>query len=192
MSADTAPGADVKPDLALDNRLPADQKSRRRRYLLPALLVAALTAAAGSTGFASWYYVSVLRPDIQTNDESARRAVQAASDGAVALLSYTPEHLSSELDNAKSRVTDKYLVYYQQFAEGVLGITAMRGHVTSTATVIKAAVAELQPASATVLVFLTCKTSSTEKPVPIVTSSKITVSLKKAKAAWLIDDIRSL
>lgn len=192
MSADTAPRADVKPDPAHDNRLPADQKSRRRRYLLPALLVVGLIAAAGSTGFASWYYASALRPDIETTDESARRVVKAASEGAVALLSYTPEHLSSELDNAKSRVTDKYLIYYQQFAEGVLGITAMRGHVTSTATVIKAAVAELHPASATVLVFLMCKTSSAEKPVPVVTSSKITVSLKKAQGTWLIDDLQSL
>lgn len=168
------------------------RKRRLRRYLLPLLLAVALTTAALSTGFAGWYFVSKFRPDLQTNDAVARHVVRVASEGTVALLSYSPETLGKDLDNAKSRVTENYLAYYQQFAEKVLGLTAMRGRVTTTASVIKAGVAELQPQSAVVLVFIKWKTSSNETPQPVVTSGKLKVALAKVKDSWLIDSLESI
>ena len=140
-----------------------------------------------STGFCAGYFFFVYRTDLQTDDAVAHQVIKVASDGAVALLSYSPGTLTQDFNNAKSLVTEDYLAYYQQFAEKIVGPAAMRGQVTTTATVIRAAVSELHPNSAVVLVFLKQKIASKEKPQPVVTSSKIEVSLTKVNGRWLIE-----
>lgn len=154
--------------------------ARWRAILLTTLLFAA-------TGFAAGYFYFVYRTDLQTDDAVARQAIQVASDGAVALLSYSPDTLSRDFDNAKSRLTEDYLAYYQRFADQIVGPSAQRGQVTTTATVIKAAVSELHPNSAVVLVFLKQKTVSKEKPQPVMTSSSAVVTLTKVDGSWLIE-----
>lgn len=126
---------------------------------------------------------------MQTDDAAAHQAIKAASDGAVALLSYSPDTLGRDFDNAKSRLTDDYLAYYQRFEDQIVGPAAQRGHVTTTATVIKAAVSELHPNSAVVLVFLRQKTASKDKPQPVVTSSSARVALVKVDGSWLIEKL---
>jgi Mce-associated membrane protein len=140
-----------------------------------------------ATGFASGYFYFVYRPDLQTDDAVAHQVIKAASDGAVALLSYSPATLDRDFSNAKSRLTDNYLTYYQRFADQIVGPSAQRGQVTTTATVVKAAVSELHPNSAVVLVFVKQKTASKEKPEPVVTSNSLRVALTKVNGSWLIE-----
>jgi Mce-associated membrane protein len=154
--------------------------ARWRPILLTVLLVAALAFGAG-------YFYFVYRPDLQTNDAAAHQAIKAASDGAVALLSYSPETLDRDFANAKSRLTDNYRDYYQRFADQIVAPSTQRAHVTTTATVVKAAVSELHPNSAVVLVFVKQKTASKEKPGPVVTSSSLRVTLTKVNGSWLIE-----
>jgi Mce-associated membrane protein len=154
--------------------------ARWRPILLTILLV-------GATGFCSGYFYFVYRPDLQTDNAAAHQAIKAASDGAVALLSYSPETLDRDFANAKSRLTEDYLPYYQRFADQIVGPSAQRAHVTTTATVVKAAVSELHPNSAVVLVFVKEKTTSKEKPEPVVTSSSLRVALTKVNGSWLIE-----
>jgi Mce-associated membrane protein len=153
------------------------------------LLTMALIAA---TGFATGYFYFVYRPDVQTDDTATHQVIKAASDGAVALLSYSPETLTRDFNDAKSRLTENYLHYYQQFAEKVVGVAAMRGQVTTTATVIKAAVSEMHPNSAVVLLFLKQKTTSKDKPDPVITSSSLKVELTKVNGSWLIENFEAL
>jgi Mce-associated membrane protein len=154
--------------------------ARWRPILLTMLLVA-------STGFCAGYFFFVYRTDLQTDDAVAHQVIKVASDGAVVLLSYSPGTLTQDFNNAKSLITEDYLAYYQQFAEKIVGPAAMRGQVTTAATVIRAAVSELHPNSAVVLVFLKQRTTSKEKPQPVETSSKIEVSLRKVNGRWLIE-----
>jgi len=154
--------------------------ARWRPILLTILVVAALAFGAG-------YFYFVYRPDLQTDNAAAHQAIKAASDGAVALLSYSPATLDRDFANAKPRLTEDYLAYYQRFADQIVGPAAQRGQVTTTATVVKAAVAELHPSSAVVLVFVKQKTKSKEKPEPVVTSSSLRVALTKVSGSWLID-----
>jgi Mce-associated membrane protein len=159
--------------------------ARWRPILLTILLIA-------STGFGAGYYFSVYRSDWQTNDAATHAAIRAASDGAVALLSYSPETLTRDFTNAKSRVTDNYLPYYQQFADQIVGPSAQRGHITTTASVVRAAVSEMQPDSAVVLVFVKQKTASKEKPEPVVTSNSLKITVKKVNNSWLIEKFEGL
>ncbi len=158
----------------------------RWRAILMTILVVA------TTGFAIGYLCRVYRPDMETDRAVAQEVVKAASEGAVALLSYSPDTLSRDFANAKSRVTEDYLPYFQQFADQIVGPSAQRAQVTTTATVIKAAVSELNANSAVVLVFVKQKTASKEKPEPVVTSSSLRVTLKKVNGSWLIQKFEGL
>jgi Mce-associated membrane protein len=159
--------------------------ARWRPMLLTIMVVAA-------TGFAAGYFCYVYRPDAETDNAVAHQAVKAASDGAVALLSYSPDTLDRDLSNAKSRLSESYLAYYQQFADQIVGPAAQRGRITTTATVVRAAVAELHSSSAVVIMFIKLKTASKEKPEPIVTSSTLRVTLIKAKDSWLIEKFETV
>lgn len=154
--------------------------ARWRPILLTILLV-------GATGFGAGYFYFVYRPDLQTNKAAAHQVIEAASDGAVALLSYSPATLDRDFANAKSRLTEGYLAYYQRFADQIVGPSAQRGQVTTTATVVKAAVSEMHPGSAVVLVFVKQKTTSKDKPQPVLTSSSLRVALTKVNGSWLIE-----
>ena len=140
-----------------------------------------------ATGNAARIFYFDYRPDLQTDNAAAHQVIKAASDGAVALLSYSPATLDRDFANAKSRLTEDYLAYFQRFADQIVGPSAQRGQVTTTATVVKAALAELHPSSAVVLVFVKQKTKSKEKPEPVVTSSSLRVALTKVSGSWLID-----
>nr|WP_254848319.1 hypothetical protein [Mycobacterium sp. SP-6446] len=143
------------------------------------MVVAAVGAAAG-------IYFIVYRPDQRVDDATARRAIQAASDGAVAVLSYSYDHLNRDFDNAKSHLSGDFLAYYKKFSDDVVGPTAQQGQLTATAKVIRAAVSELHPDSAVVLVFVDQTTSSLQKKDPEKTQSAVLVTLKKVGDSWLI------
>jgi Mce-associated membrane protein len=186
----TGDAADSQQDEAAEDANQGTERRRRRLSRWRPILLAIMLVA--STGFGARYFYSVYRTDLQTDNDATRLAVQAASDGAVALLSYSPETLSRDFANAKSRVTDNYLAYYQQFAERIVGPAAMQGRVTTTATVVKSAASEMHPNSAVVLVFLKQKTASKEKREPVVTSSSMRVTLTKVHGSWLIEKVEAL
>ncbi|WP_253900490.1 hypothetical protein [Mycobacterium asiaticum] len=149
-----------------------------RSILATALVVATIGAAAGL------FFVQY-RPDQQMSDAAARQAVQAASDGAVALLSYSFDTLDRDFASAKSRLTGNFLAYYSKFSEQIAA-GAMQGQLTTTAKVIRAAISDLHPGSAVVLVFVNQTTTSKRKPEPIEAHSSILVRLTKINGSWLI------
>jgi Mce-associated membrane protein len=150
-----------------------------RPILLTLLVVASTAVAAGL--FAVEY-----RPDQQTDNAAAQQVINAASEGAVALLSYSSDSLSRDFTNAKSRLTDDYLVYYKRFTEQIVAPAAQRGQLTTRARVVRAAVSELHPDSAVVLVFVDQKTSSKDKPAPVQTGTSVRVTLTRVDDSWLI------
>ncbi len=138
-----------------------------------------------STAVAVGLFVVDYRPDQQTDKASAREVIKAASEGAVALLTYSPDTLNQDFANAKSRLTDDFRDYYTRFTEQIVAPTAQRG-LTTKVRVVRAAVAELHPDSAVVLVFIDQTTASPDKPQPATTGSSVRVTLAKVKQSWLI------
>ncbi|BBY13673.1 hypothetical protein MMARJ_44130 [Mycobacterium marseillense] len=139
-----------------------------------------------AVGVAAGVYLFVYRPDQQVGDAAAHRVIQAASDGAVAALSYSYEHLNRDFNNAKSHLTGDFLAYYSKFADEVVAPTAEKGQLTASAKVVRAAVSELHPDSATVLVFVDQTTASVQKKDPEKTQSSVLVTLIKIDGSWLI------
>jgi Mce-associated membrane protein len=166
----------------------ADSSSAARRRLaaiplIPAALVLGLLAAGGLAG---WLYLTQYRPDTQTDDAVAQSVVNAARDGTVALLSYKPDTLNQDFAAAKSHLTGDFLNYYDQFTKEVVTPAAQTKGVTTTAQVAGAAVSELNPDKAVVLVFINQATTSKERPDPAMASSSAKVSLAKVHGDWLI------
>ncbi|BBY02641.1 hypothetical protein [Mycobacterium seoulense] len=157
----------------------------RWRSIVATLLV--LTAM----GVAAGLYFVLYRPDQQVGDAAAHRAIQAASEGSVAVLSYAPDNLNRDFAKAKSYLTGNFLAYYTKFSEQIAAL-AQQKHVTQTAKVVRAAVSELHRDSAVVLVFLNQTATSKDKPEPQSTSNSARVTLTKVKGAWLISELDPL
>jgi Mce-associated membrane protein len=154
----------------------------RRR--LPAILLALLTLASAALAGALFYIE--YRPDHQTDASVASAAVKAASDGTIAILSYSPDTLESDFSSAKSHLTGDFLSYYDQFTRQIVLPAAKQKAVKTTASVVRAAVSDLHPDKATVLVYINQTTTSSDKPEPTLTASSVLVTIAKVKDGWLI------
>jgi Mce-associated membrane protein len=129
------------------------------------------------------------RPDRQIDDAAARRVIQAASDGAVAALSYSSENMDHDFERARSHLTGGFLAYYDKFTKEIVIPTVQQKHLAQTATVVRAAVSELGPNSAVVLAFLNETTTGKDKPQPLITPSSVRITLTKVGDAWLISKL---
>ncbi|WP_374024465.1 hypothetical protein [Mycobacterium sp. HNNTM2301] len=175
--------AGVRP--ARSHRL-AEVRRRARRYSARWRSIVATTLVIAALGVAAGVYFILYRPDQQVGDVAAHRAIQAASDGAVAVLSYSYDHLNRDFSNAKSHLTGDLLAYYSKFSDDVVAPTAQKGQLTASAKVVRAAVSELHPDSAVVLVFVDQTTKSEHKKDPEITQSSVLVTLSKVNGSWLI------
>lgn len=154
-----------------------------RRHWAAILLALALVAAAG---LASWTYFFTYQPDRKVDTAAANSAIQAAKDGTVAILTYAPDTLDKDFANAKTKLTGEFLSYYTQFTQQIVTPAAKQKNVKTTASVVRAAVSELHPGSAVVLVFINQTTQSAERPDGSFTSSAVRVTLDKVDGSWLI------
>lgn len=147
--------------------------------LLAVLLVGAAALSAG-------LYFSQYRTDQQTGSAAEHSAIAAASDGTVALLSYSPDSLDRDFSAAKAHLTGDFLSYYNQFTQQIVEPAAKQKGVKTSAAVVQSAVSELHPDRAVVLLFINQTTTSTEKPDPSLSASSVLVTLTKVNGAWLI------
>ncbi len=145
-----------------------------------------VTAFAVSAGLAGWLYFYQYRADQQTDAAAAKVALDAASSGTVALLSYSPDSLDEDFAAAKARLTGDFLSYYTQFTEQIVTPAAREKSVMTEASVVRAAVSDIQPDSAEVLVFINQTTVSKENPDGAFAVSSVKVGLKKIDGIWLI------
>jgi Mce-associated membrane protein len=154
-----------------------------RSRIVVILLAAALVASAG---VATWLFFYQYRPDQETNTTAAKVALDAASNGTVAILTYSPESLDKDFAAAKSHLTGDFLSYYTQFTEQIVTPAAKQKSVKTTASVVHSAVAEMHPDSAMVLVFVNQNTTSKENPDGAFAASAVKVGMKKIDGSWLI------
>jgi Mce-associated membrane protein len=154
-----------------------------KRWLVPIVLAILLL---GSAGLATWAYLTQFRPDQQTNDAVAAETIKAASEGTVALLSYSPDTLDKDFAAAKTHLTGDFLNYYTQFTQDIVTPAAKQKQVKTSTMIMKAAVSELKPTSAVVLVFLNQTTTSKDNPDGSFSGSTVKVGLTKINGAWLI------
>lgn len=160
---------------------------RRRRTPVRSVVAVLVAAAIASVAQASWMYFFRARPDEQTGPAAQQAALAAATDGSIALLSYSSNELDRDIATAKSHLTGSFLSYFDTFVEQTVRPAAKQKSVETTAAVTKAAVSEIHPRSASVLLFINQTTKSSDRPEPWVTISTVVVTLDKVGGSWLIE-----
>ncbi|WP_353617092.1 hypothetical protein [Mycolicibacter senuensis] len=154
--------------------------SARRKTLALAALLSATTVSAGVL------YAGVHRFDRQSDVAAAQSAVEAASSGTVALLSYAPETLDRDLDRARTLMTGGFSTYYGKFSNDVVAPAVRTKGIKASAQVLNAALMEIRSKDAKVLVFLNQETVSRDRPEPARTASSVVVSLTRTDNEWRI------
>lgn len=180
-----APAETGRSGIAAIGGLTAGGLEHWRSILLAVSVIAAMALAAG-------VFFLQYRPDRQLDDAAARRAIQAASDGAVASLSYSTDSMDRDFANAKAHLTGEFLAYYDTFTKQIVTPALQQKQITQTAAVVRAAVSELHPNAAVVLVFLNETTTTKDKPQPLITPSSVRITLTKVSGTWLISKLDPL
>lgn len=166
-----------------EHAAPSAARTRRKVKVVPIVLILLLLISAGA---ATWLYFKQYRPDKQTDASVASAVINAASEGTVALLSYSPDSLDKDFAAAKSHLSGDFLSYYNQFTEQIVAPAAKQKSLKTNARVLGAAVSELRPGSAVVLVLVDQSTTSKDNPDPMMASSSVLVSLTRVNGQWLI------
>ncbi len=177
---------DIDGDAAARGRLKrfaAQLKKRSSGKIIPALVALLVVASLGLLG-GLYYFLYV--PDRETNEAATKAAISAASEGAVAVLSYSPDTLDHDFSSAKSHLTGDFLSYYDQFTTQIVAPAAKQKSLKTTAVVLRAALKEFHPDSAVVLLFVNQSTQSKDRPEPTLNNSSVLVTLTRADGKWLI------
>lgn len=156
--------------------------------LTPALVRALVMAAVAAVALAAALYFLQFRPDQQTDAAAKQEVLNAATEGTVAILSYSPENLDQALTSAQSYLTGDFGSYYRDFAQQIVKPAAMEKEVTTSAAVVSAAVTEISPDSAVVLVFVNQQTMSNERQEPSLAASSVVIRLTKVDGVWKINE----
>ncbi|WP_442930783.1 twin-arginine translocation pathway signal [Mycolicibacterium sp. 050232] len=162
---------------------PGGWLQKLKRLWFPLALVVVLIASAALAG---WLYFGQFRTDQQTGEAASATVLKAANDGTVALLSYAPDSLDRDFTAAKSHLTGDFLSYYTQFTQEIVAPAAKQKSVKTTAAIVRSAVSEIHPDSATVLVFVNQATTSAENPNGSFASSAVKVGMSRIDGNWLI------
>ncbi|NOP99620.1 hypothetical protein [Mycolicibacterium fortuitum] len=188
----TTAQTDGPADLDTDEQPQEDQgtteeqrvRSRRRikwkRLLAYIVLPALAMGLALGAGYLKWR-VATLRESHVAGIE----AMRAASDSAIALLSYKPETVQQDLEAARSRLTGQFSDTYTSLTRDVVIPGARQKHIAATATVPAATPLSSSTAHAEVLLFVD-QTITIGNDAPTKTTSSVRVTLEKIDNRWLI------
>ena len=172
-----APDAPATEDTADGAARGDTQLSRALAYgLLPALI---LLLALGAGGLKYWS--STFRDD----DVARAESTQAAKDGTVAILSYSPDKVEQQLNDARNLLSGDFAGQYLDLINNVVIPGAKQKQISAVATVPAVGSVSADRAHAVVLVFVN-QTVVVGADAPTDTASTVRVTLDRVDDKWLI------
>ncbi|OBB75698.1 hypothetical protein [Mycobacterium sp. 852014-52144_SCH5372336] len=144
--------------------------------VLPALAL----LLAGGAGYLKWVDNSV-----RNADAARAESVQAAKDSTVAMLSYKPDTVEQQLNDARSLLTGEFEESYTGLINDVVIPGAQQKQISAVASVPAAASVSADSEEAVVLVFVN-QTVVMGQDAPTDTASSVRVTLEKIDGDWLI------
>ncbi|OBI73015.1 hypothetical protein [Mycobacterium sp. E740] len=177
--ADAAESADEPADEA-----PVAGPPKRRinwaRVFAFGVLPAIALLLAGAAGYLKWVDNSV------RNAEAARdETVQVAKDSTVTMLSYKPDTVEQQLNDARNLLTGEFQESYTGLINDVVIPGAKQKQISAVASVPAAASVSADTDKAVVLVFVN-QTVVVGQDAPTDTASSVRVTLEKIDGRWLI------
>ncbi|WP_448409738.1 hypothetical protein [Mycolicibacterium sp. XJ647] len=144
--------------------------------ILPGLALALTLAAA----YLKWTHDSI------DHDNTVRiESVQTAKDSTVAMLSYKPDTVGQQLNDARDLLTGEFRDSYTSLINDVVIPGAQEQQISAVATVPAAASVSADPNRAVVLLFVN-QTVVVGQDAPTDTASSVRVGLEKVGDRWLI------
>jgi Mce-associated membrane protein len=144
--------------------------------VLPAIaLILALAA-----GYLKWQDNS-----IRDADKARDQALQTAKDSTITMLSYKPETVDKDLNNARDLLTGDFGEQYTSLINDVVIPGAQQKKISAVATVPAAASVSAESNKAVVLLFVNQTVVVGQDP-PTDTASSVRVTLEKSGDRWLI------
>jgi len=144
--------------------------------LLPALAL----LLAGAAGYLKW----VDNP-VRDSEVARIESVQVAKDSTVAMLSYQPDTVEQQLNDARKLLTGDFEESYTGLINDVVIPGAKEKRISAVASVPAAASVSATPNEAVVLVFVN-QTVVVGQDAPTDTASSVRVTLEKIDGRWLI------
>jgi len=144
--------------------------------ILPAVLLA-LAIVAG--------YLKYIDDSARASRDAGISAVRAATDGTIALLSYTPDTAQGKLTAARDLLTGSFRDDYTSLINDVVIPGARQKGISATARVPAASSTSADATHAVVLVFVN-QTVVIGNGAPSETVSAVQVTLDKSGGRWLI------
>ena len=161
---------------AKDERRQVDWSRIVTYGILPALALILFMIA----GYLKWTDTTIR--DSQT---ARTESVQAARDGTVALLSYTPANVDKQLLAARDLLTGDFRNAYTGLTNDVVIPGAKQQQITAVATVPAASSVSATANHAVVLAFVN-QTTTVGSSAPSALASTVRVTLDKVDGRWLI------
>ena len=153
------------------------------------LTVAALLVSAATAGSVYWW---LYRPDRLTDTAGQEQMLSAAREATEALLSYSPEKVDTDVATAKALLTGDFLQKYTEFADTVVVPAAKGRGVKTEANVARAALSQMRPDDAHVLIFVNQVTTSKERPTPALATSSVMVTMVRSAGRWLVSEFNPI
>jgi Mce-associated membrane protein len=150
------------------------------RVLVYGLLPGLALLLAMAAGFLKWKDSSIRNADIARS-----QSIVAATDSAVALLSFRSETIETEVEAARARLTGDFRETYAQVTREVLIPNAKERHVSATASVPAVASVSATANHAVVLLFVD-QTVRIDGSPPSDASVSVRVTLDKIGDRWLV------
>lgn len=154
--------------------------SALRRVLVVGLLSALASALAVAAGYLRWQDVSA-----QVSQQAAAESVQAATDAAIAMLTYRPDNVDTALAAAADAMTGSFRDEYTHLVADVVAPGAKQQQISTVVRVPAAASVSANSRHAVVLLFVDQATTSGKGPATD-TASSVRVSLDKVGGRWLV------
>lgn len=179
-TADESGGSDTEREALHDNPKPITKRFSWTRalgfVLFPAVAIA-LAAAAGVLKFQDG--------QARQADLARTQSLHAATDAAVAMLSYTPDNVDKVLPAAEDRLTGSFRESYASLINQVVIPGAKEKKISATATVPAAASTSASSAHAVVMVYIN-QAIVVGSDAPTNTASAVQVTLDNVGGRWLI------
>lgn len=151
--------------------------------LLPGLALLLVLAA----GFLKWQDDSDRTTDINNGDSSASEAMDAAKNSTITMLSYQPDTVEKQLNDARDLLTGDFRDSYTSLINDVVIPGAKEKQITAVASVPAVASVSAERNEAVVLVFVN-QTVVVGGSAPSDTASSVRVTLEKVGDDWLISE----
>jgi Mce-associated membrane protein len=167
-----------------DSSTPGINWSRVVAYgVLPAIALLLVVAA----GYLKWQDNTDRYTDVASAKSPASAAITAAKDSTITMLSYKPDSVEQQLNDARELLTGDFRDSYTSLINDVVIPGAKEKQISAVASVPAAAVVSADPQDAVVLVFVNQTVVVGQDP-PTDTASSVRVTMEKVDGRWLISE----